>query len=151
MIEDNIRGIKVNDYLDIYLLNKHFNLTFSQYSEEKVKEKIEIIVNTTKDIIFVYEQDKKVVGYIHGSPYELLFSDSLINILGFVVREEFRNMGIGSRLIERLEEWGKNNGYSGIKLLSHPSRKSAHRFYENRGYIFTKEQMNFIKFWSKDS
>lgn len=148
MITGRVREIQTNDYHDIYLLNQDFNPNLGLFSEERVKEKIEIIRNRTQDIIFVYEHNDEVIGYIHGNPYELLFSDSLINILGFVVKEGFRNLGIGSRLIDRLEEWAKDNGYAGIKLLSHPSRKSAHRFYENRGYVFTKDQMNFIKNWN---
>ena len=39
----------------------------------------------------------------------------------------------------------KYNGFSGMKLLSHPSRLHAHSFYERRGYLFTKDQKNFIK------
>ncbi|NOU98799.1 GNAT family N-acetyltransferase [Paenibacillus planticolens] len=145
MREKNIREIRVTDYLDIYLLNQDFNPNLSLFSEEKVKEKIEIITKKTKDIIYVYEQHNEVIGYIHGSPYELLFSDSLVNVLGFVVKKEYRNQGLGSLLIESLEQWAMNNGYSGIKLLSHPTRLQAHQFYERRGYIFTKDQKNFIK------
>ncbi|KKO55543.1 GNAT family N-acetyltransferase [Paenibacillus sp. DMB20] len=141
----NVREIRVADYDDIYLLNQDFNPNLSSFSAEKVKAKIETITKKTKDIIFVCERSNEVIGYIHGSPYELLFSDSLVNILGFVVKEKYRNHGVGSKLIEHLEQWGANNGYSGIKLLSHPSRINAHRFYERRGYIFTKDQKNFIK------
>ncbi|TCM97865.1 putative N-acetyltransferase YhbS [Paenibacillus sp. BK033] len=145
MEEMYVREIRVSDYQDIYLLNQDFNSNLRAFSEEKVRAKIEIIIKNTKDIIFVYEQDAEVIGYIHGSPYELLFSDSLVNILGFVVKEGYRNQGIGSTLIDRLEQWGQDNGFSGIKLLSHPSRIHAHRFYERRGYRFTKDQKNYIK------
>ncbi|MET3212127.1 UNVERIFIED_CONTAM: GNAT superfamily N-acetyltransferase [Paenibacillus sp. PvR008] len=145
MKEKNVRGIKVTDYHDIYLLNQDFNPDLYIFSEEKVKEKIEIITKKTKDMIFVCEENNEVIGYIHGSPYELLFSDSLVNVLGFVVKEKYRNQGVGSMLIERLEQWGKSHGFSGIKLLSHASRIHAHSFYEQRGYIFTKDQKNFIK------
>ncbi|KRE31633.1 GNAT family N-acetyltransferase [Paenibacillus sp. Soil522] len=141
----NVREIRVTDYHDIYLLNQDFNPNLYLFSEEKVKEKIENIIKKTKDIIFVYEQNNEVIGYIHGSPYELLFSESLVNVLGFVVKEGYRNKGIGSMLIERVEQWGKDNGFSGMKLLSHPSRLYAHSFYERRGYLFTKDQKNFIK------
>ncbi|MCJ8011841.1 GNAT family N-acetyltransferase [Paenibacillus sp. KQZ6P-2] len=145
MEERQLREIKIADYHDIYLLNQDFNPNLSIFTEEKVKEKIEIIKNKTKDMIFVCEQNNEVIGYIHGSPYELLFSDPLVNVLGFVVKQKYRNQGIGSMLIERLEQWGKDNGFSGIKLLSHPSRIQAHRLYERRGYKFTKDQKNFIK------
>ncbi|WP_068498092.1 GNAT family N-acetyltransferase [Paenibacillus kribbensis] len=140
-----IREIRVTDYHDIYLLNQEFNPNLYVFPEEKVKEKIETITKKTKDIVIVCEENNEVIGYIHGSPYELLFSESLINVLGFVVKEKERNQGIGNMLIERLEQWGESHGFSGIKLLSHPSRIHAHRFYEQRGYQFTKDQKNFIK------
>lgn len=145
MKENNVREIRVTDSYDIYLLNQDFNSNLHLFSEEKVRAKIENLTKKTKDIIFVYELDTEVIGYIHGSPYELLFSDSLVNVLGFVVREIYRNQGIGSILIDRLEEWAKDNGFSGIKLLSHPSRIQSHKFYERRGYMFTKDQKNYIK------
>lgn len=143
--QQTIREIRVSDYRDIYLLNLDFNPNLSTFPEDKVKEKIEIITRHTKDIVFVCERSGEVIGYIHGSPYELLHSDSLINVLGFVVRAAHRNQGVGGLLIESLERWAADNGYSGIKLLSHPSRVNAHRFYERRGYVFTKDQKNFIK------
>lgn len=145
MGQKRVREIRVADYQAIYLLNLEFNPNLHLFSEEKVKEKIEIITKKTNDIIFVCEQNNEVIGYIHGSPYELLFSDSFVNVLGFVVKEKDRNQGVGSMLIEHLEQWGKKNGFSGMKLLSHPSRIHAHRFYERRGYRFTKDQKNFIK------
>lgn len=145
MPEKKIRHIRVSDAHDIYLLNQEFNPSLRGFSEQQVKAKIEVILTKTSDMILVCEQDNEVIGYIHGSRYELLFADSLLNILGFVVKEKARNQGTGSLLIESLEQWGRNNGYSGIKLLSHPSRTHAHHFYERRGYVFTKDQKNFIK------
>ncbi|WP_127529596.1 GNAT family N-acetyltransferase [Paenibacillus kobensis] len=140
-----VRRVEVKDYVHVFLLNKEFNPQLEQYSETRVKEKLETIIRKDIDRVFVYEQDNEVLGYIHGSPYELLFSESLINVLGFVVSESHRNQGIGSSLISHLEEWGRNHGYSGMKLLTHPSRIQAHKFYEKRGYLFTKDQKNYIK------
>lgn len=150
MGNNNVREVRISDYPDIYILNQHFNPNLSAFSEEKVKEKLITLTTKTKDIIFVYEQDNEVIGYIHGSPYELLFSDSLVNVLGFVVKKEYRNQGIGRILIESLEQWAKTAEYTGMKLLSHPSRVQAHNFYERRGYQFTKDQKNFIKTFSEN-
>jgi len=82
------------------------------YPLEKVKKKIEYITQNTKDIVLVAQHDNEVIGYIHGSPYELLYSDSLINILGFVIKEKYRNIGVGNILINSLERWAKENGYN---------------------------------------
>ena len=80
MKEINVREIRTSDYNDIYLLNQEFKPKLNHFSPEKVKERIEYILKNTKDIIFISEQKDEVIGYIHGSQYELLFSDSLINI-----------------------------------------------------------------------
>jgi predicted N-acetyltransferase YhbS len=142
MGEINIREIQTTDYNDVYLLNQELGYL---YPIEKVKERISYIIKNTKDIILVAQQNDEVVGYIHGSPYELLYSDSLINILGFVVKEKFRNTGIGNILISHMEYWAKENGYSGIRLVSGFDRSNAHRFYQKHGYINRKDQKNFIK------
>jgi predicted N-acetyltransferase YhbS len=145
MNEVVIREIRSADFKDIYLLNQEFNPKLYSFSPERVKERIDYIINNTKDIIFVSEQDNEVIGYIHGSPYELLFSDSIVNVLGFVVKEKNRNNGVGSKLIDSLEYWAKGNSFSGIKLLTHPNRINAHRFYEKHGYVHTKDQKNYMK------
>lgn len=142
---NKVRDIQVSDYRSIYRLNLDFNPNLRDFGEERVREKIIILTEKTKDKVIVYERNGEVIGYIHGSPYELLFSDSLVNVLGFVVREGDRNQGIGGILIGSLERWARDNRYSGLKLLSHPSRTNAHRFYEKRGYTFTKDQKNFMK------
>lgn len=138
----NIREIRANDYNDIYLLNQQLGYL---YAVEKVKERIEYIRENTKDIILVAEKNNEVIGFIHGSPYELLYSDSLMNILGFIVKEKFRNIGVGNILIEKLECYAKENGYSGVRLVSGFDRLTAHRFYEKHGYFNRKDQKNFIK------
>lgn len=148
MKEINVRKIRTSDYNDIYLLNQEFKPKLNHLLPEKVKERIEYILKNTKDIIFVSEQKDKVIGYIHGSQYELLFSDSLINILGFVVKEKYRNNGVGSMLIRYLEGWANNNRFSGIKLLTNPLNVNVHRFYERHGYIYTKDQKNYMKMFN---
>ena len=142
LIGINIREIRADDFKEIYLLNKELGY---EYAEQNVKKRIEYITQNTKDIIFVAERDDEVIGYIHGSPYELLYEDSLINVLGFVVKEQYRNLGVGNMLMERLEFWAKEKDFYGIRLVSGSDRLNAHKFYEKHGYVSRKNQKNFIK------
>lgn len=137
-----IRGIVENDSHDIYSLSKELGY---EYDEQKVKIRIQYILKNTKDVIFVAEQNHEVIGYIHGSPYELIYADSLVNILGLVVKEQHRKLGIGGKLIEKLEGWAKENGFYGIRLVSGADRLNAHKFYETHEYVYRKDQKSFIK------
>lgn len=141
----SIRRVSISDYKDIYMLNKELGYL---YEEEKVRKKIKYIIENKKDIILVAYINNNIIGYIHGSEYELLYSDSLINILGFVVKESYRKNGVGTALIDKLEEIAIEKKYFGIRLVSGIDREDAHRFYERNGYIYRKEQKNFIKLFS---
>ncbi len=64
-------------------------------------------MENTNDIILVADINGEVVGYIHASPYELMFSEPILNIVGFVVNEKQRGNGIGYRLITELEKMAR--------------------------------------------
>lgn len=143
----NLNSIQIrlaveSDFQDICLLSKELGY---ECDEQKVKKRIQYILKNTGDIIFVAKKDDEVIGYIHGSPYELIFADSLVNILGVVVNKQHRNLGVGGKLMEKLEFWAKENGFSGVRLVSGSDRFDAHKFYESHEYVYTKNQKNFIK------
>jgi predicted N-acetyltransferase YhbS len=144
MLETIIRNVLPEDYEDISELNMELGYS---YPKEKVKARIEYILMNTRDIILVAEVEGKVIGFIHASPYELLFNDSLMNLLGFVVKQEHRGTGVGHRLITELESIAKKSGFSGIRLTSGSNRTEAHKFYNSHGYLFKKDQKNFTKYF----
>ncbi|HAN21883.1 MAG: GNAT family N-acetyltransferase [Clostridiales bacterium GWF2_36_10] len=138
-----IREAVINDFKDIYILNKE-GLGYD-YPEEKTKAKLQIVLNISVDKIFVAEHDGKVIGYIHLSGYECTYSDSLKNILAIAALPEYCGKGIGKALLTAGENWAKKNGSCGIRLVSSSTRTDAHKFYAACGYTFRKEQKNFIK------
>jgi GNAT superfamily N-acetyltransferase len=137
-----VRRVVPEDFEDICLLSNELGYS---YPAEKMRERIQYILDHTKDIILVAESGGKAVGYIHGSPYELMYHDSIMNILGFVVEEERRGAGIGHRLISELEKMAKGCGFTGMRLTSGSYRIDAHRFYEKHGYMSNKISKKFTK------
>jgi len=138
-----IREAIITDYMDLCCLNK--NGLGYDYPEDKTKEKLQLVLKSPADKIFVAEHDGKVAGYIHLSDYEPIYFESLKNILALAVDERYRNQGIGRQLIQVGEAWAKETGAKGIRLSSGLNRKDAHQFYAHCGYIMRKEQKNFIK------
>ncbi len=105
-------------------------------------------VDMDREVVFVAEIDDKVIGYIHGDRFELLYMDSLINVLCLAVNEEYRKNGVGSALLNQVEEWAKERGAVGIRLNSAMSRTSAHEFYRRMGFNKERDQIRFLKMFS---
>jgi predicted N-acetyltransferase YhbS len=126
-----IRGVTPNDYKFISVLNLELGYEFP---ENEVAARIRYISENTNDIILVADINGEVVGYIHASPYELMFSQPVLNIVAFVVNKKQRGMGVGHRLITELEKMAHENKFTCIRLTSAMHRAEAHRFYEIHGF-----------------
>ena len=95
--------------------------------------------------IFVAEIEHLVVGYVPATKYDLLYANSMVNIMGLAVLEEYRHNGIATKLMDSVEEWAKNIGADTIRLTSGKEREEAHKFYDIVGFERKKEQINFAK------
>jgi len=138
---------KVDDYESIYYLNK---TAFGyEYDINKTKNRLAVILARKSDKIFVAVIDDNVIGYIHGSDYECTYSDSLKNIMAIAVDYDYRNRGVGRALLDAVENWAKECGCIGVRLVSGMNRTGAHEFYQRCGYTLRKVQKNFIKLFEQ--
>ena len=138
-----IRECALKDCESIYLLNKN-DLGYDFPIEETAK-RLEMILKSENDKIFVAECDGKVIGYIHACDYDVIYAPSMKNILGLAVDSDYRMLGAGKALLTAAENWARETGCEGIRLCSGAQRKGAHEFYKKCGYICSKEQLNFKK------
>ena len=76
---------------------------------------------------FVAKEDNKIVGIITGKSYY-----KEIHISDLIVLEEYRNKHIGSKLIEKVEEFYKNKGFENINLTTYELQ--APEFYKKCGF-----------------
>lgn len=138
-----IRDVRIDDHPEIDKLNRQLGYPLSS---EKVKDRLgKIIYKTNDKIIVITDKDDSVIGYIHGTPYELMYCDSLVNILGLVVDNQYRGKGIGKKLVDEIETWAKKNEFSGIRINSGINRIESHEFYTRCGYVANKDQKRFFK------
>jgi len=145
--ELTIRAARDNDAEAIYLLNKY---AFGyDYPLEKTRIRLHTILTTKRDKIYVALLNSRVVGYVHSSDYECIYNESLKNILALAVDEAQRGRGIGRALLQTVENWAKEDGSSGVRLVSGFNRHDAHNFYLSCGYTHRKDQKNFIKLFDQ--
>ncbi|NGZ75642.1 GNAT family N-acetyltransferase [Saccharibacillus alkalitolerans] len=87
--------------------------------------------------IFVAERDGILIGTIALHRELPLLRDACEAwITALVVSEEARGSGVGGRLLERAEEWAREQGAAYVRLNSgnREERRQAHLFYRGRGY-----------------
>lgn len=102
----------------------------STYGEEYFKTAIE------NDIVLVAIIDDKIVGYIVGSlntegTYNNIKQAELNNMY---VCEEYRSIGIGTKLFNQLKTICIQNGMQEIKVVADYKNIKAINFYKNNGF-----------------
>lgn len=139
----HVRSATVDDFEAIYTLNRDgFGYDFAP---EETRARLQYILEKTDNIILVAILGGAVVGYIHAADYECTYAYSLKNILSLVVDEKSQGKGIGRVLLQAVEEWARETGAAGVRLVSGFNREKAHHFYLACGYRIRKDQRNFIK------
>ena len=138
-----IRQANINDAEGIQKINK-LALGYD-FSLSDTTTMLSNILCKPNDIIFVADDKGIIAGYAHGSDYDCTYMMSLKNIMAIGVLEEYRGNGIGRLLINAIENWARNDGCSGVRLISSLYRTEAHKFYLRCGYFDRKDQKNFMK------
>lgn len=139
-----IRHATIQDIQALYKLTK-YALGYNDLEFDDFVPRVDMIMDDKKHIIFVYEYENKVVGYIHLQYYITLNLDPYVEVLELCVDENYRGLGIGKKLLLKAEQWTKENHKKGIRLGSNAIRVKAHEFYKHLGYVNYKDHKIFKK------
>ncbi|BCN30759.1 GNAT family N-acetyltransferase [Anaeromicropila herbilytica] len=138
-----IRECNIEDARYIYELNRD-EMEYD-YPFEQTIDKLERILSSKNDKVFVAIIQDIVVGYVHANDYDVIYTPHMKNIMGIAVSSKYKGNGIGKALLTEVENWAKETGAYGIRLVSGEERSGAHEFYRHCGYIENKRQINFKK------
>lgn len=118
-------------------LAKELDPVFKNISDEEIKE----IVNSPSSSLFAAIEKKsgKVVGMVTLLVFRIPFTRKAI-FEDFVVDVNYRNLGIGAMLIDKVIESAKEKGALYLDFTSRPKRIEANSLYEKLG--FKKRETN---------
>lgn len=100
---------------------------------------LEKIMNDTNASLFLAKLGQRLVGLAHvfikqDEPNPAVISRRYGYLQSLMVREEYRHQDIGTRLIERVHQWAKEQGVIEVHLDTWEFVEGPLQFYEKLGY-----------------
>jgi GNAT superfamily N-acetyltransferase len=115
-------------------------------ASDTIAGRLDRLLGSATDIVLVaVVSSGSVVGWIHGSEYELLETGRHCEILGLVVDAAHRKAGAGRQLVSAVEAWAAGRGLESVAVRSNIVRTESHPFYERLGYQRVKTQHAYFK------
>jgi len=135
-----IRDAKSTDVTEINKLSEA--LGYGDVTIEAAAYRLNTIINSSADKLWVYEDHNQLIGWIHLFVANRVASPSFVEIGGLVVSSDFRGSGIGRSLVEEAANWAKSKDLK-IRVRCNVKRTETHKFYEAIGFKSTKSQHVF--------
>ncbi|MBY6037663.1 GNAT family N-acetyltransferase [Fictibacillus nanhaiensis] len=143
---------RTKDYETIAKLNKtvqdlHVELfpeSFTPYHYESIRDFYKGIVDDQRHIFLLVEQDTLPVGYVWmtiresgDTPFKRAAKSLYIHQIS--VDETVSNQGIGTKLIDYIEQMAKEISATKIELDYWVDNTIARTFYQKRGFVIYRE------------
>lgn len=115
-------------------------LGYTQSSTEESKKRLEEVLASDTDIVWIYQDGTKIKGWIHLFVAIRLASEKFAEIGGLVVDQSHQRSGIGRKLVETAIKWSEQNNLS-LRVRCNSEREGAHKFYKSLGFKVQKTQI----------
>ncbi len=138
----NIREASIEDVGEINRVSAF--LGYSPMSRAESKKCVQDLLDSNTDVIWVCEDNARIVGWIHVFVALRLASHPFAEIGGLVVDESCRRSGIGKRLVETAMQWAGQQKLS-LRVRCNSERQEANRFYRHLGFDVQKTQIVYEK------
>lgn len=132
-----IREAVESDAAAINALNH--DLGYDMGSQEEAVSRIKKIIVSEFDQLWVFEENTKILGWIHCFIAVRAASPPFAEIGGLVVSAEYRRKGIGKQLVEVARRWARTKDLK-LRVRSNMERKESHHFYHQLGFSKIKTQ-----------
>lgn len=140
-----IRHLTIADASAVHMLNTITEMG-SANLEATASTLTRILQHPDQHVLFAFEAEGQVIGYIHAQLYEMLYSPNvLFNVIALAIDEHHQGKGIGKQLLHAVEQEAMVLGMDGIRINSGNNREQAHAFYEKLGYVSNRDQKRYVK------
>ncbi|WP_421869991.1 GNAT family N-acetyltransferase [Motiliproteus sp.] len=118
------------------------SLGYPDYDESLAESRLQALLNSSNDQVWICERDGMVVGWLHAF---IALRDAFAEIGGLAVEPAFRRQGVGRALVQQAKHWAADQQLA-VRVRSRIERAEARRFYRAQGLIPSKQQQVFEQF-----
>jgi GNAT superfamily N-acetyltransferase len=113
---------------------------------DELAERLDAVAAVDDAAVLVAAEDGDLpVGWIHVELKRTLVAPLSAQVMGLVVDDDRRSVGIGRELLRAGEAWALARGCQLMLVGTRITRQRAHRFYEREGYAVAKTSYFFEK------
>ncbi|MCG7547561.1 GNAT family N-acetyltransferase [Pseudoalteromonas sp. Of7M-16] len=138
----NVRTAKMTDLQQIHYLSNF--LGYENASMEQAQLRLEYLLESNNDDVWVFDQNGRVGGWIHAFKAHRVASKMVYEIGGLVVDPKIRNQGIGKQLVEHVYQVAIEQNTE-LRVRCNEKRIETHHFYLKLGFSESKTQHVFTK------
>lgn len=129
----------IDDARELFILNEEFNGVGN--TMEHVEESL---ITNENEIVCIARKGDEPVGFICGYIYSsMCYLEKYAVIAELYVKEQYRNNGIGHRLIDTIENQFKARGITAVTLETDKDNTGAQKFYQACGYVENKHMFYY--------
>lgn len=143
-MEYRLRPAHVSDAAGIARLSEA--LGYPAESDE-IGRRLESLLPDPRHLVLVAEaaDGSSMVAWLAAEKRMTLESGIIFEIVGLIVGEQARRLGIGRALVQAAERWVVDLSGDGLRVRSNVLRHESHGFYESLGFTRTKSQHVYRK------
>ena len=141
---------ELNDYLislsqeaglkSRYNKDSRLNFKFEKMYETWINKSIS---RKLADEVYVYEKNKKIIGMI-----TIVEKSDNAEIGLIAVSKDSRGTGLGTKLLESVENWGYNRNLKFVTVSTQKENTEACKFYKKNGFLISNETFIY-HIWNK--
>lgn len=110
-------------------------------NDSEKRKRIECEIDNKIRAMYAYILNGKYVAGMSLCPVD----NKTIYLSYLVVNEEYRNQGIGTKMINHARQISKNDGYSYVILKVDSDNKKAERLYKKLGFVAIEKSCEIAK------
>jgi ribosomal protein S18 acetylase RimI-like enzyme len=105
------------------------------FDKAKHKKGLELLIDDPKSYVIIAKFEDEVIAMITMQTIISTVTGTKVGLLeDFVVKDDYRDLGVGTHLLNYIKEFAKNNNYKRLQLVCDESNEPAKEFYTNKAF-----------------